>query len=669
MSQTGQCIRLFTLIAAAFTRINELQQGKGLIFTAVIMMILATALIAVYTALIIKNLLKVYKNKTVLHIESIQYASIYSLSFFNKGRGRFNYAYFFVLFLGIAFLSLLWYMAFSRNLLQSDKVSVTVPVIALGVAIALQLVSMILAGKDIDKVKKQTDSLDNHICRNMYKSREFLDKLRIPKRDINSRYNTIIECIDILKKDLKIKNKVDAGKLAKGFYTLTMYNYFNEFTSTKMENSKGGYDTLFTYDNNYPVQKKTCRPTGYLPRYGTLIEDIGETIIRQNMPKTSIVNEAMVKCEELVATTNKLANEIYPDMAFNVFIIMFISTLLINVLLVGTIFYYGILPEKDLNKHNRDNLTKVADGYSKTVQASPDSVRTLPNSNETVHNTLIEIMTQAQKTPTSNTSETTQADGTKRTEIQYSTRTNRAQFRASPKPETADKQKSYDSIDILDLRNKNIQQAGAIALSGELPYMLNLTQLILSDNNIGHHGVQKLATAMNSMPKLQRIDISNNNITDQHLNAFLNNLRTHNGLTHLNLNDNSIGDEGAKALAQVLPSMTELTKLDLKSNQIGDAGAAALANVLSKMNKLSYIDLSFNNIGDEGAKSFANGVKNMDNTRTVKFHLNLDNNYIHNKESISQLNTVFAAKTNLDFVLTINSQEDVNKSLMRPRRG
>ena len=669
MSQTGQCIRLFTLIAAAFTRINELQQGKGLIFTAVIMMILATALIAVYTALIIKNLLKVYKNKTVLHIESIQYASIYSLSFFNKGRGRFNYAYFFVLFLGIAFLSLLWYMAFSRNLLQSDKVSVTVPVIALGVAIALQLVSMILAGKDIDKVKKQTDSLDNHICRNMYKSREFLDKLRIPKRDINSRYNTIIECIDILKKDLKIKNKVDAGKLAKGFYTLTMYNYFNEFTSTKMENSKGGYDTLFTYDNNYPVQKKTCRPTGYLPRYGTLIEDIGETIIRQNMPKTSIVNEAMVKCEELVATTNKLANEIYPDMAFNVFIIMFISTLLINVLLVGTIFYYGILPEKDLNKHNRDNLTKVADGYSKTVQASPDSVRTLPNSNETVHNTLIEIMTQAQKTPTSNTSETTQADGTKRTEIQYSTRTNRAQFRASPKPETADKQKSYDSIDILDLRNKNIQQAGAIALSGELPYMLNLTQLILSDNNIGHHGVQKLATAMNSMPKLQRIDISNNNITDQHLNAFLNNLRTHNGLTHLNLNDNSIGDEGAKALAQVLPSMTGLTKLDLKSNQIGDAGADALANVLSKMNKLSYIDLSFNNIGDEGAKSFANGVKNMDNTRTVKFHLNLDNNYIHNKESISQLNTVFAAKTNLDFVLTINSQEDVNKSLMRPRRG
>jgi len=395
MSETGQCIRLFTLIAAAVTKINTLQQGKGIIFTAVIMMILATALIAVYTALIIKNLLKVYKNKTVLHIESIQYASIYSLSFFNKGRGRFNYAYFFVFFLGIAFLSLLCYMAFSRNLLPSEKVSVTVPVIALGVAIALQLVSMILAGKDIDKVKKQTDSLDNHICRNMYKSREFLDKLRIPKRDINSRYNTIIECIDILKRDLKIKNKVDAGKLAKGFYTLTMYNYFNEFTSTKMENSKGGYDTLFTYDNNYPVQKNTCRPTGYLPRYGTLIEDIGETIIRQNMPKTSIVNEAMVKCDELVATTNKLANEIYPDMAFNVFIIMFISTVLINVLLVGTIFYYSILPkkvgitEKDLNKHNRDNLAKVAEGYSKTVQASPYSVRTLPNPNETVHNTLI----------------------------------------------------------------------------------------------------------------------------------------------------------------------------------------------------------------------------------------------------------------------------------------
>lgn len=341
-AKTGQCIRIFTLIGEAFDKINDLPKGKGLLFAPVVCVVIAVVLIVVYAVLIIKNLLKISKNKTVLNIESIQYASIYSLSFVNNGKFSFNYAYFFVILLGLAFVSLIIYMGVSSKEDPADKVSVLVPVIALGVAIALQLTTMILAGKDIDKVKKKADNLNTYICTNMYKKQEFLDKLKASAGGkINTHYTTIIECIGLLK---KTKN-INSNKLAKAFYTLTIYNYFNEFTSTKMGSSKGAYDMF----NMIALsdKKKPCQPVGYLPRYGTFIEDIGETIIRQNMPYSQLLNDAMIKCDEMVATTNKLANEIYPDVAFNVFIVMFIATIVINVMLVGTVFYYSILPKTD----------------------------------------------------------------------------------------------------------------------------------------------------------------------------------------------------------------------------------------------------------------------------------------------------------------------------------
>jgi hypothetical protein len=207
---------------------------------------------------------------------------------------------------------------------------VNIALISLSIALPLQILIMVYAGRFINKVKAQSDALNTLIRINIYKNGDFLKKLRKPKTDSNDKYNTIVECIGIL------KNEKDKYKLAKGFYTLTLYNYFNEFSY-----AQGAYeifDLLALAD-----QTNKIMPSAYMPRYGTFIEDIGETIRQHMSSSSSLVNDAMNECDILVSKTNELANTIYPDQAFNVFLLMLVTTILINVLLVGSVYYYGIL--------------------------------------------------------------------------------------------------------------------------------------------------------------------------------------------------------------------------------------------------------------------------------------------------------------------------------------
>jgi hypothetical protein len=85
-----------------------------------------------------------------------------------------------------------------------------------------------------------------------------------------------------------------------------------------------------------------------MQRYGTFIEDIGESLIRPHMSKSSLVNNAMNKCDEWISSTNEFSNTLYPSEALNAFIILVIGTCLIQVILVSSIGYYGLLKNKPI---------------------------------------------------------------------------------------------------------------------------------------------------------------------------------------------------------------------------------------------------------------------------------------------------------------------------------
>lgn len=313
---------------------------KYLIYIALGFILLTILLVVVYMAIIASYMAKAPLNKDPLNVESLDYASIYSLTFMHGARD-FNYTYFFVIFLGIAFVALLIFYFTEKNVSDELNKPVKVGLIALLVAVGLQVVIMIYVGKSINKVKARTDYMNTYICTNIYKNGEFLNKLKIPKNntiDINS---TITDCLSVLRTKVK-----DPNTLAKGFYSLTLYNYYQSFSSKNL-NVDEAYK-IFDL-NSLLYHQELCRPSGYMPRYGTFIEDIGETIIRKNMPYSKTVNEAMYMCDQMIARTNALANTIYPDEAYNAFILLIVLTIVINALLVSSVYYYGIYKPINLN--------------------------------------------------------------------------------------------------------------------------------------------------------------------------------------------------------------------------------------------------------------------------------------------------------------------------------
>jgi serine/threonine protein kinase len=126
---------------------------------------------------------------------------------------------------------------------------------------------------------------------------------------------------------------------------------------------------------------------------------------------------------------------------------------------------------------------------------------------------------------------------------------------------------------LLDLTNRRIGDAGAIALAGCVR-LANLSTLILSGCDIGDEGLVALAGSPHIM-NLTRLDLWDNRISDRGLEALAG-CRYLENLQFLDLGRNRIGDEGVKALA-ASPYFARLGELLLVSNHIGDEGALALA--------------------------------------------------------------------------------------------
>src|SRR3990167_3120399 len=113
---------------------------------------------------------------------------------------------------------------------------------------------------------------------------------------------------------------------------------------------------------------------------------------------------------------------------------------------------------------------------------------------------------------------------------------------------------------ILDLREKNIDDAKAIALSETLKTNHTAMAVLLEKNKIGPQGAKALAGA----------------------------LKVNQSVKVLDLDHNSIGDAGAEALAEVLTTNDSITTLYLKHNLINNGGVQALAEAL-KVNKTLQI--------------------------------------------------------------------------------
>jgi hypothetical protein len=327
--------------------------NKILVYVTIITIILSCVLSIVYLATALWYIVKVSGNPNPLNIEALDYAVIYALSFNNKG--DFNYTYMFIIFLGIGLMSTVFHKnkwlfyiynminpKSKRSALDNPIINtlMTISLFGLLIAVVAQSLLTVLAGKSIIMVNKRATLLNTFICTRIYKKGVFLKNLETPKRNIIDTEDTIVKCLKLLEKEK------DVMSLAKGFYTLTLYRYYQNLTLNN-PNINGAFEL---FNSNSLLQnhiKQKCRPSSYMQRYGTFIEDIGESLIRPHMSKSSLVNNAMNKCDEWISSTNEFSNTLYPSEALNAFIILIIGTCVIQVILVASIGYYGLPRIKD----------------------------------------------------------------------------------------------------------------------------------------------------------------------------------------------------------------------------------------------------------------------------------------------------------------------------------
>ena len=327
---------------------------------SLICIILSVILSIYYVLLFIGKSIKQYTLSAPLNHQTLDYESVSSNSFeFNTS---FNYTYFLILpglsFLGILIFSLINIFTVDENyrLPQTIKKMISGMIISLIIVLALQTLLYLFSNRNIKNVKKRLDDCDNYICSRIYKNVKFLDFIDEPKESIISTSNSINNALSSLKEEISIED------YAKAFYTITLFNHYQKLSLTNPSIQQA----FELFNPSVLLSYKGCKPSKYFNRYGSYIEDISETIIRPALPRTITkdaikVSKAFELYNDWIVNTNNLANAIQPQQALNSFIIVIISTVIIQIVYI-TVMY-------KMFKVNTDN-----DITAKVIQKIPDII-------------------------------------------------------------------------------------------------------------------------------------------------------------------------------------------------------------------------------------------------------------------------------------------------------
>jgi len=267
----------------------------------------------------------IVKLKSPLNSETTDFIAIQSLTF---GAGPFNYMYFIILpmvALGCIVALLFYRITWTDIPLPIEmKKFLFLLAIVTGIVLLVQNVIYQRSKVSIRAVEKRLESFNKYVCTKIYKSIKFLENISEP-------LGSIIAVNDAVRRSMvQLDGTLESVQLAQAFYTITMFNHFQKIG---LRNPRI-FDAFDLFKPASLLNAK-CNPGSYLTRYGTYVEDIAESIIRPNLtPELRDdpikVDEALQLCNEWITNTNSYANTLYPEDAFNSFMIMVILTFFIQ---------------------------------------------------------------------------------------------------------------------------------------------------------------------------------------------------------------------------------------------------------------------------------------------------------------------------------------------------
>jgi len=336
----------------ALGRLKEGLDTRSLPITLLLPLVLALVAVIIgfiisiyYVILLIIMVIQQSAITSPLNIETVDYASIQSLTFFTPG--QFNYMYFLLLPI-VAILGIAIFTAFATLSPPSKplprEIKGLVFVIGLSAIIIFFVQGLIYQkiGKTIMAVEKRLKYFNSYVCSKIYKKIPFLAKLQNPQASIVGVHNTIQNSLQL------IEEKTPYTEMAKAFFTISMFYHYQ-----KISLRNPIIFDAFNLFNHSTLLSRGCQPGAYLARYGTYIEDISETLLRPQLSKTipiTEVDKAFILCNEWITNANGYANTIYPEDSFSSFVIMAIITVLIQFIPIYLIIKFYIGGEDNISK-------------------------------------------------------------------------------------------------------------------------------------------------------------------------------------------------------------------------------------------------------------------------------------------------------------------------------
>ena len=197
--------------------------------------------------------------------------------------------------------------------------------------------------------------------------------------------------------------------------------------------------------------------------------------------------------------------------------------------------------------------------------------------------------------------------------------------------------KKNTSINIVELRDNCMDEAGIKILASILKENLYITDLDISENIMYDTGLVELIGALKSSKIIKHLKMSQTGLKDRHATVISDLIKENshmkklvlsknelgsaagvvigdalalnNTISHLDLSWNHIRNEGAVSIGQSLKGNTSLTSLALAWNGFADKGTEAISRALSTNDSLEEMDLSYNRVCEKGAAAISDALK------------------------------------------------------------
>jgi Ran GTPase-activating protein (RanGAP) involved in mRNA processing and transport len=175
-----------------------------------------------------------------------------------------------------------------------------------------------------------------------------------------------------------------------------------------------------------------------------------------------------------------------------------------------------------------------------------------------------------------------------------------------------------DTVDRVDLRDREIGDDGGRYLSAIIPYLNKLIYLNLQFTNISLEVWDQIILSIGDLTTLRHLDLSKNTFSEDSIEILAKAIAKNVDLEALLLDSTRITSNSVTCLCSGISCAKNLKILGLADNLIEDAGVVHLSEILKSNKNLQFLDLTNNNFSYNSCGHFRSLLAHLSSLKVLK---------------------------------------------------